>query len=98
MKRELEPQLKSEKAQKLYKILAELSKPDDIAAFLRDIMTLEELDETIRRFEVASLLKQGKTNRDIVQQTKMSSATISRINYWLHHGTGGYDLALKKLK
>ena len=98
MKREIEPQLKGKEAEELYRVLAKISNKDEMADFLRDLMTIEEIEEIVRRFEVAKLLSKGLTSREIAKKTKMSSATISRINYWLHHGTGGYDLALGKLK
>lgn len=98
MAKELEPQLKTEMAAQLYEAVAALNQPEKVATFLRDLLTLEELDEAIRRFEVAKLLSAGKTVREIAKATKMSSATIVRINYWLHHGMGGYGLALEKLK
>jgi len=98
MRRELEPQLNNKKSKRLYNVLAKISKSDEMAAFLRDLLTIEEIEEMVRRFEVAELLSKGMTTRVISKKTKMSSATISRINYWLHHGMGGYGLALEKLK
>lgn len=98
MNRDLEPQLKNSQAKELYKVLAELDDPDEIAKFLRDLMTIEELIEIGKRLEVAELLSKKVTFREITKKTGLSSATIARINYWLHHGTGGYDLALEKLK
>lgn len=97
MKKDLEPQLKTKSAGGFYKVLAGLEKTEEIANFLRDVLTIEELEEAIRRFEVAKLLVEGKTFRQICAETKMSSTTIARINYWLHHGTGGYRSALSKL-
>lgn len=98
MPRELEQNLKSDDAQKLYEALAKLEKPEEVAAFLRDVLTLEEMEEMIRRFKVAQMLADGMTVRRIAAETKMSSTTISRINYWIHHGTGGYGLVLNRLK
>ena len=34
---------------------------------------------------------------EIEKETGISSVTISRINYWLHHGMGGYKLMLSRL-
>lgn len=93
----IEPKLRDGAAEQLYQTLASLRTTDEVAKFLRDVLTFEEIDEAARRFEVARMLDNGKTFRDIAQKTKMSTATIARINYWLHHGTGGYQLALRKL-
>lgn len=97
MKKDLEPQLKTESASDFYKALVGLKDQEEAANFLRDVLTIEEFEEAIRRFEVAKLLTQGETFRAINAETKMSSTTIARINYWLHHGTGGYRSALSKL-
>lgn len=78
-------------------MLAHFNQGDEIARFLRDVLTFEEIDEAIRRFEAARMLTKKATFRDIAKKTGMSSATIARINYWLEHGTGGYRLALRKL-
>ena len=97
MKKEIESQLKSKSAKSLYQAIAGLGDQNEVRCFLRDVLTFEELDEIIRRFEVAKMLDEGKTYREISAQTQMSSTTIARINYWLHHGTGGYRSALQKL-
>jgi len=97
MKR-LEENLETKEAKDLYSALAEISDPKEIAFFLRDLLTMEEIEEASRRLQVAKLLQKGETVRNIAKTTGVSSATIVRINYWLHHGMGGYDLALEKLK
>lgn len=97
MNRKLEPQLNTGGAKELYNALAQIEDPDNMAYFLRDLLTIEEIEEAIRRFEAAKMLKQGRTFREISSKTKMSSTTIARINYWIHHGTGGYRKALEKL-
>lgn len=83
---------------KLYKVLAELSDPKEIAQLLRDLLTLEELGEAGRRLAVAQRLSKGETQRGIAAETGVSTATVSRVNSWLHHGTGGYGLALQRLR
>jgi TrpR-related protein YerC/YecD len=98
MKRELEPQLKTKASQRLYEALAGIDKPEEMAAFLRDLLTLEEIEEASRRLLAAKLLKEGKSIRDIAKEIGVSTTTVVRINYWLHHGMGGYSLALEKLK
>lgn len=97
MKRKLESQLKSSQVERLYKAVALLKSEAEAADFLRDILTLDEILEASRRLEVAKLLREGISVRKIAKATGVSSATITRINYWLHYGMGGYGLALEKL-
>lgn len=98
MKRELENTLVTPAAKKLYEVLAQIDKPEEMALFLRDLLTLEEIEEASRRFLAAKLLKEGKSIRVIAKEIGISTTTVARINYWLNHGMGGYKLALDKLK
>lgn len=96
-KRKIENQLLGAAAKHLYAALAKIKKPQEVAEFLRDLLTFEEIGEAARRLEVAQLLSKNATFREISDKTQMSSATIARVNYWLHHGTGGYRRALSRL-
>ena len=98
MNRELEPQLETEEAVELYSALAQIDWSTNIAKFLRDVLTIDELEEMICRFAVAKRFKKGMTVRAIAKELSISTTTVSRINYWLHHGMGGYKLALDKLE
>jgi TrpR-related protein YerC/YecD len=98
MKKELENSLKTPAAKELYKALAAIDRADSMANFLRDLLTIEEIEEASRRFLAAKLLKEGKSVRDIAKEIGVSTTTVVRINYWLHHGMGGYELALDKLE
>lgn len=98
MKREIEKDLKTDDQRALYEAVQILESPDQVMRFLRDLLTFDEIREISKRFAVVKMLNDKKTVREISKKTKMSSATISRINFWLHHGTGGYRLVLEKLK
>lgn len=94
----IEPQLKTEAVQTLVEALVVIDKPEEMAAFLRDVLTLEEMEEASVRFQAARLLSDGKSIRSIAKELGISTTTVVRINYWLHHGMGGYGIALEKLK
>lgn len=96
-KRKIENQLLGTATRQLYAVVAKIDKPQEIAEFLRDLLTFEEIDEAARRWQVARLLSKNVTFREISDKTQMSSATIARVNYWLHHGTGGYRRVLSQL-
>lgn len=82
----------------LAKALRSVDEQKDMLNFLRDLCTLEELEELSRRWEVVLLLNKGKSYRDIAKKTGVSTTTITRIAHWLNHGEGGYKKALDKTK
>ena len=65
--------------------------------FLRDLCTSRELDEMVSRWAVVRQLVLGNSYRVIHDETGVSTATITRINDWLRHGSGGYGEALDRL-
>src|SRR3989338_3800161 len=92
----IEKKLQTKTMQNFLRTVLALKNEKEALAFLRDVLTVEELMDASRRWQVAQMLSQDKTFREIEEKTNMSSATISRINYWLHHGMGGYQLMLKR--
>ncbi len=81
----------------LFDAILLLKSKQEAANFFRDLLTEPELAEFSNRWKVAQLLSQNTPYSTIEQQTGMSSTTIARINKWVVNGTGGYQLALKKL-
>lgn len=71
---------------------------DEAAGFLRDLCTLGEIQDLAHRWAVVRLLDDGLHYAEVSQRTGASTATITRIASWLHHGEGGYRLALERLK
>lgn len=86
------------KLKHLAKTLRSLKTEADLFNFLRDLCTLEELDELSTRWKVAQMLNRGEPYRQIAAQTNVSTTTITRIAHWLTHGEGGYQKALNKNK
>jgi TrpR-related protein YerC/YecD len=75
-----------------------LALPDRVAAerFFRDLCTLRELHDLAQRWHVVRELEAGRPYTEISRTTGASTATITRIAQWLHHGTGGYRDALER--
>jgi TrpR-related protein YerC/YecD len=78
--------------------IVRLATVGEAAAFLRDLCTRKELEEMSHRWEAVKLLDQGIPYREISDRTGLSTATITRINQWLQHGTGGYRSMLSKIE
>lgn len=89
---------KTAKLQKLAKALLSVKEEKVMLNFLRDLCSLEELEELSSRWAVVLLLKEGLSYRDIAQKTGVSTTTVTRIAHWLNHGEGGYRAALADKK
>jgi TrpR-related protein YerC/YecD len=73
-----------------------LDDADEAGRFLRDLCTLGELHDLAQRWAVVRLLDDGMHYAEISRRTGASTATITRIASWLHHGEGGYRAMLEK--
>ncbi len=74
--------------------LTQCTTDEEMANFLRDIGTLSELQAWSERFEVAKLLAQGVTYREIATRTGASTTTVTRVAKFLENGEGGYRKVL----
>ena len=63
---------------------------------MRDLCTLSELQSMSERFQVVQQIDKGLSYRKINKKTGVSTATITRVAHWLHHGMGGYQMMLKR--
>jgi len=82
----------------LFEAVLTLRTEEEAAAFFRDLCTLRELTDLSHRWAVVRLLDQGHPYRQIAEEASASTATITRINQWLQHGSGGYRLVLDRLR
>ena len=89
---------KTEELEALCRALLTLETVDEMALFLRDLCTRNEIDELSSRWSVATLLEAGLPYREVSDRTGVSTTTIGRVNEWRRHGMGGYRLALDRSK
>ena len=80
----------------LFDAIGSLEGLDETERFFRDLCTLTELHDLSQRWAVARLLDSGLHYAEISKRTGASTATITRIASWLHHGEGGYRAVLDK--
>ena len=85
-------------AEELYTAFLKLKTKTEVAHFLRDLLTLPEIREFTKRFQIAKALylNQG-SYQTIARKLGVSTTTVTRVAHWLHHGKGGYQLILKRL-
>ena len=81
----------------LFSAVLTLETVDEAAIFFRDLCTRKEISDLSQRWSVVRQLDRGLPYRQISEVTG-ATATITRINQWLRHGTGGYRLALSRIQ
>lgn len=84
--------------QDLYKAILSLRNADECQAFLRDLCTLSEIQSMTERLQVAKMINDNISYREAAKSAKSSTATVTRVAHWLHHGMGGYKLVLERMK
>jgi TrpR-related protein YerC/YecD len=89
---------RNEDVGELLEAILRLEGADEASAFFRDLCTLGELHDMAQRWAVVRLLDAGMHYAEISSRTGASTATITRIAQWLHHGEGGYARALERLR
>ena len=75
-----------------------LRTPDEVARFLRDLCTFPELEALAHRWQTVLLLEEGVPYVESARRVPTSTATVTRVSQWLRHGTGGYGIALERLR
>ena len=79
----------------LTQVLAALTDPADVDAFLDDLCTPAEIEALADRWSVVPLLADGMPYRQVHQVTGVSVTTVGRIARCLEGGAGGYRAALR---
>ena len=79
---------KEQKIDELYALIAGISDPEQIRALFDDLCTRKEVDNMAERVFAARLLMDGKTYNQIMAQSDISSATLSRVSRCVQYGKG----------
>jgi TrpR-related protein YerC/YecD len=72
----------------LYSAIIGLGSAEECKVFFNDLCSPAELSAMEHRWTVAKLLSQGRTYQEIIEETKLSSAIVSRVNRVLRDGNG----------
>lgn len=83
-----------EDTKRLIKVLSLLKNEKDIDNFMQDLCTIKEIKDMSKRLLCAIKLSNGEIYQDIIKDTGISSATLSRINQCIKYGNGGYKKAI----
>lgn len=84
----------NEKIEALYQMILQLDNMQDCRALFDDLCTRKEIEKMAERIYAAKLLMSGMTYNQVIAQTDISSATLSRISRCVQYGQG-YSKLLK---
>lgn len=83
-------------SKELVETILKLKTEEECINFLNDLCTIQELEKMSQRLEAAKLLLDGCTYEQVIEKTKISSTTLSRVSRCIRYGDGGYQNALNK--
>ena len=83
---------------RLVRALLSLRDEGECYKLLEDLLTIREMQDLAQRLEVAQLLREKITYNEIAQRTRVSTATISRVNRSLNYGCDGYRIVFDRLQ
>ena len=83
-----------EKIEQLYQLISRMETMEDCRALFNDLCTEKEIEKMAERVQAAKLLLEGKTYNQVIAQTDISSATLSRVSRCVQYGQG-YSRFLK---
>ena len=85
---------KQEKLQELYRIICSMENEEQCRQLFEDLCTQKELEKMAERIYAARLLMEGNTYNQVIAQSDISSATLSRVSRCVQYGKG-YSRLLK---
>ena len=80
----------------LYKAITDIESVEECKALFDDLCTYKEVEQMAQRLRAAKLLLDGMTYNEVISQTGISSATLSRVSKYVNHGSDGYKKAVEK--
>lgn len=94
----IEKELNRKEMKELFQAVLRLKDVNECRDFFRDLCTFGELTAMSERLQVVKQVRDKVPYRKIAENTGASTATITRVAHWFHHGMGGYKLILERLK
>lgn len=85
---------KQERVELLLQLITAIDNVDDCRALFGDLCTIKELENMAERCYAAKLLLEGNTYNQVMAQSDISSATLSRVSRCVQYGAG-YSKLLK---
>ena len=91
----MEQMAKQQRMEYLFQMIASIDNPEDCRMLFDDLCTVKEVENMAERLYAAKLLTEGNTYNQVMAQSDISSATLSRVSRCVQYGKG-YSRFLKK--
>lgn len=72
----------------LYDLIISVNTEEDCRNLFDDLCTNKEVEQMAQRIRAAKLLLEGKTYNQVIEETDISSATLSRVSRCVQYGKG----------
>lgn len=72
----------------LYELIVSVKSTEDCRDLFGDLCTNKEIEQMAQRLRAAKLLLDGKTYNQVIDETGISSATLSRVSRCVQYGSG----------
>lgn len=72
----------------LFELILTLKTQEDCEKFFDDLCTYKELEAMAQRLKAAKMIIKGNTYEQIIKETEISSATLSRVSKCVKYGNG----------
>jgi uncharacterized protein YerC len=92
----INPTLKNRLVKTFAQLLADFKEPEKVEIFLKDFFNENELETFAKRLSIAYWLKKKRSYTNIMQNLKVSSATIASVEKLMKKE--GFKLAIKDLE
>ena len=79
---------KQERVEALYALIASIQTPEECKLLFEDLCTHKEVENMAERCYAAKLLLDGCTYNQVMAQSDISSATLSRVSRCVQYGNG----------
>ncbi|HLR53961.1 MAG TPA: YerC/YecD family TrpR-related protein [Pseudogracilibacillus sp.] len=89
--------LRGKQLDQFFDAILQLQTREECYRFFDDVATMNEINSLSQRLQVAKMLYEGKTYTIIEEETKASTATISRVRRCLDYGSEGYEVVLQRI-
>ena len=89
-----ELKITEEMIKELFSVITKVSSEEECMELFEDLCTKQEIEKMAQRVRAAKLLSEGKTYNQVIEETDISSATLSRVSHCVKYGEG-YNNFLK---